>query len=79
MISKVRNIVACGRTTRRRAIAIEVTYRSVLKNRRERHLSTRTIQKKNLKIHHIQLSGGCSEGLDAFRFLFKYIQQINIT
>ena len=51
---------------------IEVTYRSVLKNRREWHLST-YYTKKTLKVYHVELGGGCSESLDAFRFLFKYV------
>ena len=34
------------------------------------------LQKKNLKVHPKELGGGCSKGLDAFRFLFRYIHQI---
>ena len=34
------------------------------------------LQKKYLKVHPKELGGGCSQGLDAFRFLFRYIHQI---
>ena len=34
------------------------------------------LKKKDLKVHPKELGGGCSEGLDAFRFLFRCIHQI---
>ena len=34
------------------------------------------MQKNPLKVHPKELGGGCSKGLDTFRFLLRYIHQI---